>query len=181
MKRTPVSHGPLPKDEPWTDAAKAVIEKRIASYGGSEINFNLMAICADQVNILQKQIEAVNAVQGSAAGGDTATNLAQDKQHELYDLQSRLQEELAKRERWAVCAISLERVTEIMVDAPGLMALFLQFENTLRRHNHLGLVHSLLVAMAKEGKLSEAIEESRKVMKERQEKARERAKLAGQA
>lgn len=42
-------------------------------------------------------------------------------------------------------------------------------------------MHGLLVAMAKEGKLSEAIEESRKVMKERQEKARERAKLTGQA
>lgn len=111
LKRTPVSHGKLLKDEPWTDAAKAVIEKRIASYGGSEINFNLMAICADQVGVLQKQIEAAKAVQDSAAGGDTATNLAQDKQHELYDLQLRLQEELAKRERWAV---SLHAISSVM-------------------------------------------------------------------
>jgi ubiquitin carboxyl-terminal hydrolase L5 len=55
----------------------------------------------------------------------------------------------------------------------------MQFDNTLRRHNHLGLVHGLLVALAKEGKLSSAIEDSRKIMKERQEKAKERAKLAG--
>ncbi|KAK9900433.1 ubiquitin carboxyl-terminal hydrolase isozyme L5 [Cystobasidium minutum MCA 4210] len=156
LKRTPVSHGKLHKDAPWTDAAKAVIERRIASYGGSEINFNLMAICADQVRLLQKQIEAAQAIQGSAAGGDTNTGLAESTQHDLYRLQVRLQDELAKRERWA-------------------------FENTLRRHNHLGLVHALLVAMAKEGKLTEAIEESRKVMKERQEKAAERAKMAGQA
>lgn len=102
LKRTPVSHGSLPKDAPWTDAAKAVIERRIASYGGSEINFNLMAICADQVRLLQRQIESIQAIQGSAAGGDTNTNLAEDKQNELYGLQVRLQEEMAKRERWAV-------------------------------------------------------------------------------
>jgi hypothetical protein len=42
-------------------------------------------------------------------------------------------------------------------------------------------VHGLLVALAKEGKLNEAIGDSRKVMKERQEKARERAKMAGEA
>jgi ubiquitin carboxyl-terminal hydrolase L5 len=88
LKRTPVSHGPLPSDASWTDAAKAVVERRIASYGGSEINFNLMAICADQVKVLQKQIEAAQAIQGSAAGGDVSTELSQD--------------ELAKRERWAV-------------------------------------------------------------------------------
>lgn len=108
LKRTPISHGPLPKDAPWTDAAKTVIENRIASYGGSEINFNLMAICADQLGVIQKQIEAVKAIQGSAASGDTATNLAEDSQHELYDLQSRLQEELAKRERWAVSSAFID-------------------------------------------------------------------------
>merc|ERR1712093_39534 len=164
LKPAPVSHGVVGASESgdsssssaWTDRAKEVIEGRIASYGGSEINFNLMAICADQVETIQRRIEACHATQSSAAGGDTGTGLAGDVQAELIDLQSRLQEELAKRERWA-------------------------FDNTLRRHNHLGLVHALLVAMAKEGKLQEAVEDSTKVMKERQDKARERAKMAGQA
>lgn len=115
LKQKPVSHGPLSKDAPWTDAAKTVIEQRIASYGGSEINFNLMAICADQVAMIQRQIEAAKSVQGSAASGDTATNLAQDTQHELYDLQLRLQEELAKRERWTVSNAPCEPISIVTV------------------------------------------------------------------
>ena len=52
-----------------------------------------------------------------------------------------------------------------------------QFENTLRRHNHLGLVHALLIALAKEGKLHDAVEDSKKTMQARNDKAR-RNKLA---
>ena len=102
LKRTPISHGPVSSNSTWTDVAKQVIEQRIAAYGGNEINFNLMAIRADQVKVLQKQIEAAQHVQGSAAGGDTGTGLAEDKQAEIFDLQNRLQEEYSKRERWAV-------------------------------------------------------------------------------
>ncbi len=115
-----------------------------------------MAICADQVEALKSKIQAVQATQGSAAEGDAATSLSSDKQAEIYDLQARLQEELAKRERWA-------------------------FDNALRRHNHLGLVHALLVELGKAGQLQPAIEESRKAMRDRQDKARERAQMAGKA
>jgi ubiquitin carboxyl-terminal hydrolase L5 len=156
LKSTPISHGQIPNGTEWTERAKEVITARIASYGGNEVMFNLMAICADQVQSLQAKLEAAQSVQGSAAAGDTGTDLQSDMETQIVGLQTRLQEELAKRERWA-------------------------FENTLRRHNHLGLVHALLVALAKEGKLAEAIEESKKTRKERQEKAAERAKLAGQA
>lgn len=196
LKPAPVSHGVVSSGTSWTDRAKEVIEGRIASYGGSEINFNLMAICADQVEALQDKIAACQAVRTSAAGGDTGTDLAGDKQAELIDLQSRLQEELAKRERWAVSgtkpflsspSVRLHhwslRLASRMVPNLTLSLLPLpppQFDNALRRHNHLGLVHALLVAMAKQGKLEEAVEESKKVMKERQDKARERAKMAGQ-
>jgi len=41
------------------------------------------------------------------------------------------------------------------------------FENSLRRHNHVGLVHALVVALAKAGKLESAKESAKKVMKER--------------
>jgi ubiquitin carboxyl-terminal hydrolase L5 len=44
-----------------------------------------------------------------------------------------------------------------------------KFENSLRRHNHVGLVHALLVALAKEGKLEEAKQGARRAMQERVE------------
>ncbi|KAF9453928.1 hypothetical protein P691DRAFT_657230 [Macrolepiota fuliginosa MF-IS2] len=44
------------------------------------------------------------------------------------------------------------------------------FENSLRRHNHVGLTHALLVALAKGGVLSKAQEDARKTMQERIEK-----------
>ncbi|XP_006460907.1 hypothetical protein AGABI2DRAFT_68834 [Agaricus bisporus var. bisporus H97] len=44
------------------------------------------------------------------------------------------------------------------------------FENSLRRHNHVGLAHALLVALAQAGRLSEAQEGARKAMQDRIEK-----------
>lgn len=46
----------------------------------------------------------------------------------------------------------------------------IQFENSLRRHNHVGLAHALLVALAKAGLLSKAQGDAHKVMQERIEK-----------
>ncbi|KAF8637948.1 hypothetical protein AX16_010581 [Volvariella volvacea WC 439] len=64
---------------------------------------------------------------------------------EAADVVARLANETSKRDRWA-------------------------FENSLRRHNHVGLVHALLVALAKAGRLSGAQENAKKVMKERIER-----------
>ncbi|PFH52069.1 hypothetical protein AMATHDRAFT_57892 [Amanita thiersii Skay4041] len=60
----------------------------------------------------------------------------------IADLVSKIADENAKRERWA-------------------------FENSLRRHNHVGLVHALLLALAKKGALSDARESAKKMMTER--------------
>ena len=49
-----------------------------------------------------------------------------------------------------------------------------QFENSLRRHNHVGLVHALIAAMAKAGKLKEAEGKAKEAMKERIEKRKAR-------
>jgi hypothetical protein len=46
----------------------------------------------------------------------------------------------------------------------------LQFENSLRRHNHVGLVHALLLGLAKAGKLSSAQEGATKTMQARVDK-----------
>ncbi|TFK44491.1 ubiquitin carboxyl-terminal hydrolase [Crucibulum laeve] len=48
------------------------------------------------------------------------------------------------------------------------------FENSLRRYNHVGLVHALLVALAKGGKLGQTQEKARAVMKERIERRKAR-------
>ncbi|KAH8827960.1 hypothetical protein DL96DRAFT_1601013 [Flagelloscypha sp. PMI_526] len=65
---------------------------------------------------------------------------------EFTELAQRISNENSKRERWA-------------------------FENSLRKHNHLGLVHGLVLALAKAGKLDAAKESAKAKMKERREKA----------
>jgi len=65
------------------------------------------------------------------------------------DLLARISNENAKRERWA-------------------------FENSLRRHNHVGLVQALLLGLAKAGKLSAAEKEAKRTMKERIEQRKAR-------
>ncbi|KAJ3880035.1 hypothetical protein F5051DRAFT_400896 [Lentinula edodes] len=72
---------------------------------------------------------------------------AAGKQAEAADLVVKLESETSKRNRW-------------------------NFENSLRRHNHVGLVHSLLVALAKAGKLESAKERAKGIMKERISKAK---------
>ena len=49
-----------------------------------------------------------------------------------------------------------------------------QFENSLRRHNHVGLVHALLLALAKADKLSDAQESAKKLMEDRVETRRKK-------
>ncbi|KAF5388763.1 hypothetical protein D9757_005637 [Collybiopsis confluens] len=72
---------------------------------------------------------------------------AAGKQGEAAELVIKLDSEITKRDRWT-------------------------FENSLRKHNHLGLVHSLLVALAKAGKLDSAKGNARTLMKERIEKSK---------
>ncbi|KAG2072233.1 cysteine proteinase [Suillus decipiens] len=66
---------------------------------------------------------------------------------ELSDLMNKFSNENSKRERWA-------------------------FENSSRRHNHIGLVHALLLALAKAGQLDSAKADAQRVMQGRSEKQR---------
>ncbi|KAF9476363.1 hypothetical protein BDN70DRAFT_839385 [Pholiota conissans] len=67
----------------------------------------------------------------------------------LNEISSRIHNENSKRERWA-------------------------FENSLRRHNHVGLVQALLLALAKAGKLAPAVETASQTMQERIEQRKAR-------
>ncbi|KAJ3521504.1 hypothetical protein NMY22_g12289 [Coprinellus aureogranulatus] len=66
-----------------------------------------------------------------------------------HHLLAALDNENAKRERWA-------------------------FENSLRRHNHVGLVHGLLKVLAKSGNLSQAEVKAKEAMRKRIEQRRAR-------
>lgn len=46
----------------------------------------------------------------------------------------------------------------------------MQFENSLRQHNHFGLIHGLLLALAKGGQLEAAKENAKKALAERRAK-----------
>ncbi|KIY71102.1 hypothetical protein CYLTODRAFT_369833 [Cylindrobasidium torrendii FP15055 ss-10] len=70
-------------------------------------------------------------------------------QSDAAELIMRIDTEKVKRERWA-------------------------FETSVRRHNHVGLVHSLVLALAKAGKLDGARESAKKTMKERVDRAKAR-------
>ncbi|KIY43303.1 ubiquitin-specific protease [Fistulina hepatica ATCC 64428] len=61
------------------------------------------------------------------------------------DVGMRIANETSKRERWA-------------------------FENSLRKHNHVGLVHALLLAMSKAGRLEAAKETAKQTMRQRVER-----------
>lgn len=85
---------------------------------------------------------------------------------EARDILSRMSQETSKRDRWAVSLFGL-----VIMMAKCLLW---QFENSLRRHNHIGLAHALLLALAKAGRLQPVIENARQLMRERIERHRER-------
>jgi ubiquitin carboxyl-terminal hydrolase L5 len=49
-----------------------------------------------------------------------------------------------------------------------------QFENSLRRHNYVGMIHSLALALAKAGRLDAAADGARTAMKKRIEERRKK-------
>ncbi len=53
----------------------------------------------------------------------------------------------------------------------------IQFESSVRRHNHVGLVHALVLALARAGKLEGAKEAAKGVMKDRVEKAKTKGQM----
>lgn len=52
------------------------------------------------------------------------------------------------------------------------------FENSLRRHNYVGLIHALLSALAKAGKLDASKDAAKKAMEERIAKRKEKGESA---
>ena len=79
----------------------------------------------------------------------------------------RLADEHAKRERWAVCLLLYSLLFLSYYDLS-------QFENSLRRHNYVGMIHSLTLTLAKAGRLDAAAEGARTAMTKRLEERRKK-------
>lgn len=138
LKKSPVCHGVIPEGSDWTDLARQVLERRIASYPAGEVMFNLLAITSRLAH-LRNRVETIQ--QAEAKGAEERSNEDVSRLFEsnetIRDIESRLKD-------WEI-------------------------ENSLRRQNQIGLVHAVLVEMAKQGQLEGRIEEAKLVMKKRVE------------
>lgn len=116
---------------------REIIEQRIATYPPGALEFNLQAVHDDPIPLLESRLAELQA---SGAGAEAS------------ELVVRLANENSKRERWAVSPLPVYvLLTRCMLTE---MLPMNQFENALRRHNHLGLIHALLAALAKAGQVS---------------------------
>ncbi|BGP18535.1 hypothetical protein JCM10213_002952 [Rhodosporidiobolus nylandii] len=134
LKQKPVSHGKIPDGKDWTEVAREVLERRIATHPPGEVMFNLLAVTSRRA-FLKQRAEALEA-QSTAGDEGAAAQLVEVKER-LTGIEERLKD-------WEV-------------------------ENTLRRHNYIGLTHVLLVELAKQGQLQPQIEAAKQKMKERLE------------
>ncbi|GAA5908154.1 hypothetical protein JCM5296_000519 [Sporobolomyces johnsonii] len=132
LKRTPVSHGEIPSGGNWTDLAREVLERRIATHPPGEVMFNLMAITS-RSSFLRSELARLST---AAEGGDDEAAVR------AAELRERLQAIEDKMKDWEV-------------------------ENSLRRHNYIGLVHALLVELAKQDKLAPQIADAKEKMQKR--------------
>ncbi|POY73154.1 putative Ubiquitinyl hydrolase 1 [Rhodotorula taiwanensis] len=128
LKPKPVCHGKWDANASaggWTDLARSVLERRIATYPAGEVMFNLMALTGRKSR-LEAQLEA----------------LPVESSGERFELEE-----------------TLRGIEERMKDW--------ETENALRRHNYIGLIHAMLVELAKQDRLGAQIEAAKSKMKER--------------
>lgn len=114
----------------------------------SQLEFSLLALRDDPLPTLQSQLNHHQALGNVAKATETIAIINNEKN---------------KRERWAVSNSSpVVRTGDLMCK--------IQFENSLRRHNFVGLAYALLMALGKENLLSKAQDDAQKIMNERIEK-----------
>jgi ubiquitin carboxyl-terminal hydrolase L5 len=117
------------------------------------LEFNLLALRDDPLPTLHAQLSSAQA------SGDGVREAA---------LAQGLADEHAKRDRWAV------RIFPLFSLPMSSHNVDLKFENSLRRHNYVGLIHSLTLALAKSGQLDAAVDGARTAMKTRIEERKKK-------
>lgn len=140
LKASPVSHGLIPGGPAnWTAFAKEVLERRIATHPPGEVHFNLMAITS-RSSFLTRQVASLTA-QAAAARADGGEGDAWVEE-QLGEAKERLARVQAQFKEW-------------------------EFDNALRRHNFIGLIHGLLLELAKQKKLKPQIKVAKEIMKQK--------------
>jgi len=99
-----------------------------------------------QFSLMAIHDDTLPALQAELAAREAAGDIAA-----THELLSRIAQETEKRSTWA-------------------------FENSLRRHNHVGLVYGLALALAKAGRLSDVTAKAKTKMAERIERQRKAGK-----
>ena len=120
-----------------------------------QLNFSLLALHNDPIPSLEKQLAELHASGNASLAAEVSAKLDRENH---------------KRQQWAV-SLQRSRFT-VQRRICVLITYFLQFENSLRRHNYLGFIHALLLSMAKAGTLDAAKEGAKKALHERIEKRR---------
>ncbi|GAA5926250.1 uncharacterized protein JCM15063_000226 [Sporobolomyces koalae] len=138
LKQRPVSHGKIPEGSNWTDLAREVLERRIASHPPGEVMFNLLAITSRLASLRS----TISRLETKPAEERTAP-----ENFELNDAKVQVMEIDARMKDWEV-------------------------ENTLRRHNYIGLVHAMLAEFAKTGQLQARVTDAKATMKRKIEERR---------
>ncbi|GAA5847678.1 hypothetical protein JCM3766R1_002446 [Sporobolomyces carnicolor] len=142
LKRSPVSHGKIPEGSNWTDLAREVLERRIASYPAGEVMFNLLAVTS-RLATLKHRIASIESRRSSSTTRPSPPRDVDDAE-----------------------AIELRQSKELVSDIEARINDW-NVENSLRRHNHIGLVHAVLVELARQGQLDARIAVAREVMKKK--------------
>jgi len=132
LKRGPVLVGECTLDN-WLAVARPAIESRIQQYSQKEIRFNLLALCQDRVQLLDKQLAAVNEQKNAV----TDTSLLSELNSEAKRIQEDLDTEHHKRQQWAD-------------------------ENVRRKHNYVPMVFQLLKHLAQKDQLLPLVEQAKK-------------------
>ncbi|KAL8291772.1 hypothetical protein RQP46_002030 [Phenoliferia psychrophenolica] len=154
LKNSPVSHGVIPGGpENWTALAKEVLERRIATYPAGEVHFNLMAITSRSA-FLEREVAKLEAeAETSRARGEQPDALLESQ---LDDVKDRLARVQAQFKEW-------------------------EFDNALRRHNYIGLIHGLVLELAKQKKLAPQIEVAKAEMKRKLAEKKSKGKTDAEA
>lgn len=116
-----------------------MVQTRIASHPVGEVSFNLMALTSRTAS-LARQATSLQAQIDSFTSSNVQGPQVGHAKLQLRDVNEELARAEERRKEWDT-------------------------DNVLRRQNHLGLIHQLLLTLAKEGKLRSAVEGAKEEMK----------------
>lgn len=87
-------------DDDWVTKANQCIENRMRQYGSAEINFSLMAVTRDRLEVYQEQIEELDGLLLSLP--EDAEDERRRLNGERNFIEHKMQLEREKRQRWQV-------------------------------------------------------------------------------